>query len=156
MRIGTGYDIHKLVEGRQLILGGVTIPHTRGLLGHSDADCLVHAIIDALLGAAALGDIGTHFPDTDPTYKNADSMALLLTTAQMLSDKGYTIANIDSTIIAQQPKLALYITPMRKSLSTALSLDIDNISIKAKTNEGMDATGEGNAIICMAAALINK
>ncbi len=154
MRVGQGYDLHRLVEGRPLILGGVRIPYNMGLLGHSDADCLIHAIIDALLGAAALGDIGTHFPDTDPQYVGCDSMALLLHTRDLLYDAGYTIGNIDSTIVAQRPKMMPYIADMRRRIADTLGLPAGCVSVKAKTNEGCDAVGTGEAIACYAIACI--
>ena len=143
MRIGTGYDVHKLVEGRALILGGVTIPYERGLDGHSDADVIVHAIMDALLGAAALGDIGQHFPDTDPRYKGADSVKLLHEVGLILAAHGYSIENIDSTIIAQRPKLMSYLPEMRANVAKALNLSVDQVSIKATTEEHLGFTGRG-------------
>lgn len=146
LRIGEGWDIHALVEGRKLILGGVEIPHTKGLLGHSDADALLHAITDALLGAAALGDIGTHFPDTDPRFKGADSAILLADAAQAVRDQGYTIGNIDSTVIAQAPKLAPHIAAMRARIAQVLGLDVNQVNVKAKTAEKMGAVGEGRAM----------
>ena len=139
MRIGQGYDLHKLVEGRDLILGGVKISHTAGLLGHSDADVLTHAIIDAIFGSVADGDIGRHFPDTDPKFKGADSIELLKTAGEILKNKGYKILNIDSTIIAQAPKLAPYVDLMRENIANALNLPVLDVSIKVKTNEGMDS-----------------
>ncbi len=156
MRIGQGYDLHRLTEGRDLILGGVKIPHTTGLLGHSDADVLCHAIIDAIFGAAAAGDIGRHFPDTDPQYKGADSIQLLTLAGEILKNKGYKILNIDSTVIAQAPKLAPHVDFMRKNISDALSLPVDCVSIKAKTNEGVDATGKKEAIQAFAVILIDN
>jgi len=156
MRIGQGYDLHRLTEGRDLILGGVKIPHTTGLLGHSDADVLCHAIIDAIFGAAAAGDIGRHFPDTDPEYKGADSIKLLALAGEILQNKGYKILNIDSTVIAQAPKLAPHVDFMRKNISDALSLPVDCVSIKAKTNEGVDATGKKEAIQAFAVILIDN
>ncbi|MFZ2540047.1 MAG: 2-C-methyl-D-erythritol 2,4-cyclodiphosphate synthase [Oscillospiraceae bacterium] len=141
MRIGHGYDVHRLVCGRKLILGGVDIPHEKGLLGHSDADVLVHAIIDALLGAAALGDIGLHFPDNDDSYKNADSIKLLIMVKKFISQKGYTISNIDATIIAQAPKMRPYIEQMRNNIANALGVSIGDINIKATTEEGLGFTG---------------
>ncbi len=156
MRIGQGYDLHRLTEGRDLILGGVKIPHTTGLLGHSDADVLCHAIIDAIFGAAAAGDIGRHFPDTDPEYKGADSIKLLALAGEILQNQGYKILNIDSTVIAQAPKLSPYVDFMRKNISDALFLPIDNVSIKAKTNEGVDATGKKEAIQAFAVILIDN
>lgn len=153
MRIGMGYDVHRLVEGRNLIIGGVNIPYEKGLLGHSDADVLLHAISDALLGAAALGDIGKHFPDTDPQYKGADSLKLLGLVGNMLDEKGYIIQNIDATIIAQAPKMRPHIDQMRANIANALSIDIDQVSIKATTEEGLGFTGTGEGIssqaICM-------
>ena len=154
MRIGTGYDVHKLVEGRALILGGVTIPYELGLDGHSDADVIVHAIMDALLGAAALGDIGQHFPDTDPRYKGADSVQLLREVGLILAAHGYSIENIDSTIIAQRPKLMSYLPEMRTNVAKALNLSVDQVSIKATTEEHLGFTGEGLGIAAHAVALI--
>jgi 2-C-methyl-D-erythritol 2,4-cyclodiphosphate synthase len=153
-RIGEGWDIHALVPGRKLILGGVHIPHDKGLDGHSDADALAHAITDALLGAAALGDIGRHFPDTDPQFKGADSMVLLAEAAKRVRAAGYEIGNIDSTIIAQAPKLAPHIGAMRERLSTVLSVAVDQVNVKAKTAEKMGPVGEGRAIEARAAVLI--
>ena len=155
-RVGQGYDLHQMTQGRALILGGVTIPYEKGLLGHSDADVLIHAVIDALLGAAALGDIGKHFPDTDPVYKGADSMELLRNTAAKLASVGYTVENIDTTIVCQKPKLAPHITAMRKNLADALGISIDQVSVKAKSNEEVDAVGKGEAVIAYAAALIRS
>ena len=143
MRIGMGYDVHKLVEGRPLILGGVTIPYEKGLLGHSDADVLVHAIMDALLGAAGLGDIGKHFPDTDPKYKGADSIELLCHVGKLLEEHLYYIENIDATVIAQKPKLAPYREMMRENVAKALKIPVGRVNIKATTEEGMGFTGEG-------------
>ena len=137
MRVGLGYDVHKLVEGRDLILGGVNIPYEKGLLGHSDADVLVHAIMDALLGAAALGDIGQHFPDTDPAYKGADSLKLLEHVGKILDEKLYVIENIDATIIAQRPKMAPHIPTMRENVARVLGIDVDQVNIKATTEEGL-------------------
>lgn len=154
MRIGQGYDLHKLVEGRDLILGGVKISHTAGLLGHSDADVLTHAIIDAIFGSVADGDIGRHFPDTDPKFKGADSIELLKTAGEILKNKGYKILNIDSTIIAQAPKLAPYADLMRENIANALNLPVLDVSIKAKTNEGMDSAGRKEAIQAFAVILI--
>ena len=145
-RTGIGYDIHRLEENRDLIIGGIKIPYEKGLLGHSDADVLVHAIIDALLGALALPDIGTLFPDTDPKYKGADSIELLKQVYSMIKEKGYRINNLDSNIIAQAPKMMPYITEMKKVLSSVLELDIEDISIKAKTKEHLDSVGEKKAI----------
>ena len=154
MRIGTGYDVHKLVEGRALILGGVTIPYELGLDGHSDADVIVHAIMDALLGAAALGDIGQHFPDTDPRYKGADSVQLLREVGLILAAHGYSIENIDSTIIAQRPKLMSYLPEMRANVAKALNLSVDQVSIKATTEEHLGFTGRGEGISAQAVALL--
>lgn len=155
MRIGTGFDTHKLTENRKLIIGGVEIPFEKGLLGHSDADVLIHAIIDALLGAVALGDIGTHFPDSDDAYKGISSIELLKCTAKLLCENGFTVSNIDSTIIAQSPKMAPYIMAMRENISKALEIDISLVSVKAKTNEHMGFTGRGEGIEARAVALIN-
>lgn len=155
MRIGTGYDVHKLVEGRALILGGVTIPYELGLDGHSDADVIVHAIMDALLGAAALGDIGQHFPDTDPHYKGADSIRLLQEVGHILATHGYRIENIDSTIIAQRPKLMSYLPQMRQNVAAALQLSVDQVSIKATTEEHLGFTGRGEGISAQAVALLS-
>lgn len=154
MRIGTGYDVHKLVEGRDLILGGVNIPYEKGLLGHSDADVLLHAIMDALLGAAALGDIGKHFPDTDEQYKGASSIKLLEKVSEILSENHYVIENIDSTIIAQRPKLASYIPTMRENIAKTLGLDLSQVSVKATTEEGLGFTGSGEGIAVQAVALL--
>lgn len=154
MRIGMGYDVHKLVEGRKLILGGVDIPYEKGLLGHSDADVLVHAIMDALLGAAALGDIGKHFPDTDPAYKGADSMLLLEEVGRLIDKEGMLIGNIDATIIAQKPKLAIYIEEMRKNIADRLHIDIKQVSVKATTEEGLGFTGDGSGISSQAICLL--
>ena len=155
-RIGTGYDIHQLTEGRDLIIGGVKITHEKGLLGHSDADVLVHAIIDALLGALALKDIGTLFPDTDPKYKDADSTILLKHVYKLIKDKQYEIVNIDSNIIAQRPKMMPYIPKMQEILCKILEINIDQLSIKAKTKEKMDSVGQGLAIEAMASVLLRK
>ena|SRR5262249_51792803 len=154
MRIGIGYDIHRLVEGRKLILGGVEIPFEKGLLGHSDSDVLTHAICDALLGAAALGDIGTHFPDSDPRFKGASSLDLLRHVVILLKERGYEIANIDSTIITERPKLKPYMADIRQTLASILEIDIDQLSVKAKTNEKLDAVGQGEAMQAQAIALI--
>ena len=156
MRIGHGYDVHKLVEGRKLILGGVDIPHDKGLLGHSDADVLLHAISDALLGAAALGDIGKLFPDTDAKYEGADSLVLLKRVATRLSCAGWRIVNVDSTVLAQAPKLAPHISKMRSNIARALELDIDAVSVKATTEEGLGFTGEKLGIAAHAVCLIEK
>ena len=155
MRIGHGYDVHRLVEQRKLILGGVDIPHTKGLLGHSDADVLLHAIMDALLGAAAMGDIGKHFPDSDPAYKGADSMMLTRYVGKLLRDKGYHIVNIDSTVIAQAPKLAPHIEKMRQNIADALEIDINAVSVKATTEERLGFTGDGSGISAHAVCLID-
>ncbi|MBX7258621.1 MAG: 2-C-methyl-D-erythritol 2,4-cyclodiphosphate synthase [Candidatus Hydrogenedentes bacterium] len=154
IRIGTGYDLHRLVEGRPLILGGVTIPFEKGLSGHSDADVLAHAITDALLGAAALGNIGQHFPDTDPKYKDADSIFLLKEVVAMVRREGYRPVNVDSTVVAQLPKLNPHIDRIRASLSAALSLDTPFVSVKAKTNEHVGPEGRGEAISAQAVVLI--
>ena len=155
-RIGEGYDVHRLKEGRKLILGGVDIPFTKGLDGHSDADVLVHAIMDALLGAAALGDIGKLFPDNDDAYLGADSIELLKKVVKVISDKGYNVVNIDSTVIAQKPKLAPYIDNMRANIASALGADKDAVSVKATTEEGLGFTGTGEGIAARAVALIEK
>ena len=155
MRIGTGYDLHRLEEGHPLILAGVTIPHDRGLAGHSDADALAHAVTDALLGAAALGDIGHHFPDTDPNYKNADSLILLRRANSLVRNNGYKIENIDATVVAEAPKLAPYIEAMRYGLANALEMEIHRVSVKAKTNEGVGPEGRGEAISVQAVALLS-
>ena len=154
MRIGTGYDVHKLVPGRKLILGGVTIPYELGLDGHSDADVIVHAIMDALLGAAALGDIGQHFPDTDPAYLGADSVSLLKEVGVILAKQGYRVANIDSTIIAQRPKLMSFLPEMRQNVADALGLELSQVSIKATTEEHLGFTGRGEGISAQAVALL--
>ena len=154
MRIGIGYDIHRLVEGRKLILGGVEIPFEKGLLGHSDSDVLTHAICDALLGAAALGDIGSHFPDTDPRFKGASSLDMLAHVVELLEQQGYRIANVDSIINAEKPKLAPHIASIRNQLATVLRVDVSQVSVKAKTNEKLDAVGRGEAIAAQAVALI--
>lgn len=155
-RIGLGYDIHKLTQGRDLIIGGVKITHEKGLLGHSDADVLVHAIIDGMLGALALVDIGTLFPDTDPFYKDADSTVLLKKVYELIKEKNYEIQNIDSNIIAQRPKMMPYIPKMRDALAKILEINLDQISIKAKTNEKMDAVGQELAIEAHAVVLLKK
>ena len=155
-RIGTGYDIHKLTTGRDLIIGGVKITHEKGLLGHSDADVLIHAIIDSLLGALALSDIGTLFPDTDPLYKDADSAELLVHVFKLVKQKGYEIVNLDSNIIAQQPKMMPYIPKMKKVLCDILEIDNNQLSIKAKTKEKMDAVGQELAIEAYASVLLKK
>jgi 2-C-methyl-D-erythritol 2,4-cyclodiphosphate synthase len=154
LRIGEGWDTHALVEGRKLILGGVEIPHSRGLLGHSDADVLLHAITDALLGAAALGDIGTHFPDTDAQFKGADSAALLAEAARRVRATGFEIGNVDSTVIAQAPKLAPHISAMRESIARVLGITVDQVNVKAKTAEKMGPVGEGLAMEARAVVLL--
>ncbi len=154
MRIGTGYDVHRLTEGRKLIIGGVEIPYEKGLLGHSDADVLLHAIMDALLGAAALGDIGLHFPDSDERYSGISSIELLKRVRRLLLEKGYTINNVDSTIIAQAPKMRPYIDEMKKNIANALLLPIDDINVKATTEEGLGFTGQGEGIAAQAVCLI--
>lgn len=154
MRIGMGYDVHRLVENRDLILGGVKIPHSLGLLGHSDADVLLHAIMDALLGAAALGDIGKHFPDTDERYKDADSLKLLEEVANKIEEKNCKVGNIDATIVAQKPKLAPYIEDMRKNIAKTLKIDADSVNIKATTEEKLGFTGNEEGISAYAVALI--
>ena len=156
MRIGLGYDVHKLVTDRKLILGGVEIPYEYGLLGHSDADVLLHAIMDSLLGASALGDIGKHFPDTDPKYKGISSIALLKEVGKLLYENGYKISNIDSTIIAQKPKMAPHIQLMRKNIANALNIDIDQINVKATTEEGLGFTGDGLGISSQSICLLYK
>ena len=155
MLIGHGYDIHKLVPGRKLILGGVEIPYNKGLLGHTDADVLVHAIIDALLGAAGLGDIGKHFPDNDPKWKDANSLDLLELAYQSFKNQSHKIINIDSTIVAEEPKISPYISNMKEVLSRAMEIKENQINIKAKTNEGLDSIGQKNAICAWAVALID-
>ena len=152
-RVGHGYDVHKLVEDRKLIIGGVEIPHSKGLLGHSDADVLAHAICDALLGAAALGDIGKHFPDNDDRYKDVDSLVLLEKVCELIRNKGYEISNVDSTILAQAPKLRPYIDEMRSKLAKAMKLDIDELSVKATTEERLGFTGREEGIAAHAVVL---
>ena len=154
MRIGHGYDVHRLVPERELILGGVKIPHECGLLGHSDADVLLHAVMDALLGAAALRDIGYHFPDTDMRYKGASSMALLGCVAEMIREKGYRVGNVDVTVIAQAPKLKAYIPQMQENIATQLKVDTDLINVKATTEEGLGFTGEKLGIACHAVCIL--
>lgn len=156
MRIGTGYDVHKLAEGRALILGGVAIPYEKGLLGHSDADVLTHAIMDALLGAAALGDIGKHFPDTDDKYKGISSLSLLDRVKVLLESELYVVENIDATIICQKPKLARYIPEMRENIANTLGIDISQVSVKATTEEGLGFTGEGLGIAAQAVCLLEN
>lgn len=154
MRIGHGYDVHRLMEGRKLILGGVEVPHTLGLLGHSDADVLTHAVMDALLGAAALGDIGRHFPDTDPAYAGADSLKLLDHVVELLEEKGYQVGNVDATILAQKPKLAPYIEKMRDNLAARMKVEPDQVNVKATTEEKLGFTGAEEGIAAHAVALL--
>lgn len=156
MRIGYGYDVHQFQEGRKLMLGGVEIPHSKGLLGHSDADVLLHAITDALLGALALGDIGAHFPDTDPEFKNADSRVLLRKSYEMVTQKGFELANLDATVIAEKPKLRPYIDDIRKTISEDLRCAIEDISVKATTSEKMGFAGREEGVIAHAVVLIQK
>jgi 2-C-methyl-D-erythritol 2,4-cyclodiphosphate synthase len=156
IRVGIGYDIHRLVEGRQLVLGGVEIPFEKGLLGHSDSDVLTHAICDALLGAAALGDIGTHFPDSDPRWSGASSLNLLAQVVELLAQNGFDVANVDATIMAERPKLRSHIDSMREELASVLSIPIDQVSIKAKTNEALDSVGRNEAIAAHAVVLIHR
>ncbi len=151
-----GYDVHRLVENRDLIIGGVNIPYERGLAGHSDADVLIHAIMDSILGAAALGDIGKHFPDTDPQYKGASSIALLKHVAGLIKEKGYEIINIDATIIAQSPKMAPHIWAMRENIAKALNIDVDQVNVKATTEEGLGFTGKGEGISSQSICLLKK
>jgi 2-C-methyl-D-erythritol 2,4-cyclodiphosphate synthase len=155
-RIGEGWDTHALVTGRRLVLGGVEIPHTHGLLGHSDADALCHAITDALFGAAAMGDIGFHFPDTDPQYKGSDSLALLAEAARRIRAAGWLIGNVDSTIIAQAPKMAPHVLAMRQRIANALVIQVDQVSVKAKTAENMGPVGRGESIEARAVCLLAK
>ena len=156
MRIGQGYDVHRLMEGRRLILGGVEIPYEKGLLGHSDADVLTHALMDALLGAAALGDIGQHFPDKDPRYEGADSLELLRQVCRLLGEKGFRIGNTDCTVVAQRPKLASYIPLMRQRLAEVMEVDVSRVSVKATTEEKLGFTGEGLGIAAQAVALLEE
>ncbi len=156
MRIGHGYDVHRLVEGRDLILGGVTIPYEKGLLGHSDADVLLHAVSDALLGAAGLGDIGRHFPDTDPQYKGADSLELLRQVYRKISEKGYRVGNIDVTMIAQRPKLKDYIPQMQANIAAAVEAEPDWVNVKATTEEKLGFTGTGEGMACHAVCLLEE
>lgn len=156
MRIGTGWDLHKLKKGRKLMIGGIDIPYHLGEEAHSDGDVLIHAVIDAILGAAALGDIGTHFPPSDTQYKDISSILLLEKTAELLTDAGYRIINLDTTVILQKPKLKPFINDIREKLAVALTLNIDRISVKAKTKEEMDATGEGKAVESIASVLIEE
>lgn len=156
MRIGHGYDVHRLVPGRKLILGGVEVPYELGLLGHSDADVLTHAVMDALLGAAALGDIGQLFPDNDPAYEGADSLLLLKRVAELLAQKGCAIGNVDATVLAQRPKLAPYIPAMRKALAEAMGVPLARVSVKATTEEGLGFTGAGEGIAAHAVVLLEE
>ena len=156
IRIGHGFDAHRLVAGRKLIIGGVVIPHDKGLLGHSDADVLIHAVCDALLGACALGDIGKHFPASDSRYKDCDSLILLGKVGEMLAGKGYTVSNIDSTITAQEPKLAPYIASMRENIAGALGIAVDRVSVKATTEEGMGYSGRCEGISATAVCLLGE
>lgn len=156
MRIGHGYDVHRLVDGRKLILGGVEIPYQKGLLGHSDADVLLHALMDGMLGAAGLGDIGRHFPDTDPAYEGADSLCLLGEVQRLISEAGYRVSNLDCTILAQRPKLAPHIPHMVANIAAVLSLPDDAVSVKATTEEGLGFTGEGLGIAAHAVVLLEK
>ena len=156
MRVGMGYDVHKLVEGRDLIIGGVRIPHTLGLLGHSDADVLLHAIMDALLGAAGLGDIGKHFPDTDPQYKGISSMKLLSHVAELIRERGYVVENIDATIIAQKPKMRPHIPQMEENIAGALGISTDQVNVKATTEEGLGFTGTEEGISSQAICALSS
>ena len=156
MRVGLGYDVHKLVEGRKLIIGGVNIEHEKGLLGHSDADVLIHAVMDSILGALALGDIGKHFPDTDKKYKGADSIKLLEFVHNLIADKGYSIGNIDCTIIAQSPKMAPHIENMRNNIAKATNTDVSRINVKATTEEGLGFTGAKEGIAAQSICLLLK
>ena len=156
MRVGMGYDVHRLVEDRKLILGGVEIPHTLGLLGHSDADVLLHAVMDALLGAAALGDIGKHFPDSDPAYKGISSVVLLKKVGELLCGKGFFVENIDATIIAQAPKMRPHIDTMRQNIANALRIMVDQVNVKATTEEGLGFTGTGEGISAQAICLLTS
>lgn len=156
MRIGHGYDVHKLVEGRNLILGGVKIPYEKGLLGHSDADVLLHAVSDSLLGAAALGDIGKHFPDTDPAYKGADSLELLRIVGVKVAQAGYKVGNIDVTMIAQRPKLKEHIPAMRENIARVLAVEVSQVNVKATTEEHLGFTGDGSGMACHAVCLLES
>lgn len=156
MRIGNGYDVHKLVEGRDLILGGVKVPYEKGLLGHSDADVLAHAVIDAIIGALGIGDIGTHFPDTDEKYKGADSLVLLKRTGEMAKEMGYRIVNIDSIVVAQKPKLLPYIKQMRENMAAVLEMDPADVNVKAKTEEKLGFTGNLEGMKSYAVCIIEK
>ena len=156
LRIGHGYDVHRLVEGRKCIIGGVDIPHSKGLLGHSDADVLTHAVMDAVIGALCLGDIGKLFPDNDPAYEGADSIMLCKRVAKVMKEKGYVIGNVDATVIAQSPKMAPHILQMRENLAAALSTDVSNVSVKATTEEKLGFTGEGLGISAHAVCILKK
>ena len=156
MRIGNGYDVHRLVENRKLILGGVEIPYEKGLLGHSDADVLLHAVMDALLGAAALGDIGKHFPDTDPKYKGANSLDLLAHIYEMMNEMGYQIGNVDATILAERPKMAPHIMAMRKNIAAVLHCDMEDISIKATRGEKLGFVGNEEGIVSLSVCILEK
>lgn len=156
MRIGHGYDVHRFAEDRKLYIGGIEIPHTKGLLGHSDADVLLHAICDALLGAAALGDIGKHFPDNDPSFKSIDSKLLLKRTVELIKDKGYSVGNIDCTVIVQKPKLSPYIQDMKNCIANICCTDRDNVNVKATTEEKLGFTGRQEGISAHAVCIINK
>lgn len=156
MRVGMGYDVHRLAEGRRLILGGVEIPFEQGILGHSDADVLAHAVIDALLGAAGLGDIGRHFPDSDPQYENISSLILLARVGQLLRGQGWKVGNIDATVVAQRPRLAPYVEAMRRHLAEALEIEVARIGVKATTSDGLGFTGRGEGIAAFAVALLER
>ena len=156
VRIGIGYDIHRLVEGRKLVIAGVEIPFSKGLLGHSDSDVLTHAICDALLGAAALDDIGAHFPDTDARYGGASSLDLLARVVELITERGYQVANVDAVVMAEQPRLRPHVETMRKRLASALRVEIDAVSVKAKTSEGLESVGRGEAMAAHAVALIRR
>ena len=156
LRIGNGYDVHKLVEGRKLILGGVEIPHTKGVLGHSDGDVLIHAIMDAMLGALALGDIGQHFPDTDMKYENIDSTILLTRVKELIAERGYRVINLDSIIVLQKPKVKPYIEAMRKRVAEVLEIDIDQVSVKATTEEKLRFTGDESGVKSYCVVLLEK
>ena len=156
IRVGIGYDIHSLVEGRPLILGGITVPHGKGLLGHSDGDALLHSISDAILGAAGLGDIGTHFPDTDPAYRGADSAKLLGLVVELVAKEGWKVVNVDSNVIAERPKLSPHFGEMRERIAGIIGIPVECVSVKARTNEGIGAIGRGNAISTHAVALIES
>src|SRR5688572_3780745 len=156
IRVGIGYDSHRFQEGRPLILGGVTVPHTHGLIGHSDADAVAHAVTDAILGAAGAGDIGRHFPDSDARWKGASSIALLELARQVIVDSGFVVANVDAVVIAERPKIGPYVDQMRQNLAAALQVDASCISVKGKTNEGVDALGRGEAIAVHAVAMLTR